>query len=130
MSADLDRQRLAQSMFSPRPLDEVAEAIALATEHEHLLYVERTDAGWRWSLAHKGGGYPLLRIYARFLQVDHHGLYIGFEGLDSGLTIALGKDGQSAKGRQHALLEFGHATTPTEAKRRITEAFGQLEPAE
>ncbi len=78
MSADLDRERLAQSMFVPSSLDEVAEAIALATEHEHLLYVERTDAGWRWSLAHKGGGYPLLRIYARFLQVDHHGLYIGF----------------------------------------------------
>ena len=63
--------------FEPSPLHDVAAAISRATEHERRVYVERMGTGWRWSLTHPGGPYPLLRIAARFLNVSHFGLVLG-----------------------------------------------------
>ena len=64
--------------FEPSPLHDVAAAISRATEHERRVYVERMETGWRWSLTHPGGSFPLLRIAARFLNVSHFGLVLGF----------------------------------------------------
>jgi len=62
-------------------LDEVAEAVAVATDDERRVYVERIGNAWRWSLTHPGGMYPLLRIAARFLRVDYHRIIIGFRSV-------------------------------------------------
>lgn len=69
--ANPSRVRLAQSTFKPAPLDEVALTVAAASEHKEDIYVERRGDLWRWSLAHSGGPYPLLRITARFLEADY-----------------------------------------------------------
>ncbi len=68
---DPTRQRLLRSVFEASPLESVAEAVSAATEDERRIYVERIGSRWRWSLTHAGGSYPLLRVTARFLRVDH-----------------------------------------------------------
>jgi hypothetical protein len=55
-------------------LEDIAEAISVASTVERRVYVERVSdelEGWRWSLQHRGGTYPLLRITARFLKADY-----------------------------------------------------------
>jgi len=42
----------------------------VATETFHDIYIERRGDQYRWSFATKGGPYPLLRITARFLEMD------------------------------------------------------------
>ncbi len=77
--ADLVRQRLFRSVFEPSSLDEVAAAVTVAVaEQAGDIYVERLLGRFRWSLCHRGGSYPLLRITARFLKVDHRQAFIGF----------------------------------------------------
>ena len=66
------RSELIQCTRRWSPLDDVALAVSVATEDVNKVYVERLDDGYRWSLVHSGGPYPLLRITARFLGVDHH----------------------------------------------------------
>lgn len=61
---DAYRLELLRRTFQPSSLDEVAEAVAVAREHERRFYVERVEGGYRWSVTHRGGGYPLLRITA------------------------------------------------------------------
>lgn len=76
--ADLARTALARSIYEISPLQRVVEAIAVATEDAPvLIYVERMARGWRWSLAHKGGPYALLRTTALFLRIAYHALVIG-----------------------------------------------------
>jgi hypothetical protein len=71
---DPERARLFGSVFRPSRLEEVAEAISVATEKFHDFYIERRGDEWRWSFLTKGGPYPLLRISARFLQMDPYSL--------------------------------------------------------
>jgi hypothetical protein len=66
-----ERRGLLRSIFEPSSLDEVAEAVSVATEDEKRIYVERIGGRYRWSLTSAGGMYPLLRITARFLRVDY-----------------------------------------------------------
>ena len=61
---------LSRSIFEPSPLEEVAEAIFVASERESEVYVERFDDRYRWSLVHKGGAYPLLRVSTGRLPAD------------------------------------------------------------
>jgi len=49
--------------------------------------VERRSDHYRWSLAHPGGGYPILRITARFLHVDHSRIVVGFRTLSNGIAL-------------------------------------------
>ena len=65
----------------------MAKAIATASEIERHLYIERRGELFRWSLAHRGGSYPLLRITARFLDVDYQRIYVGFRTLPNGYSI-------------------------------------------
>jgi len=80
-------RRLELLRSVPSPLDEVAEAMSLASETERRFYVERVEGGYRWSFTHPGGGYPLLRIAARFLLVDYTHISIGFRTLDDGMCV-------------------------------------------
>jgi hypothetical protein len=78
------RTRLVRSIFDWSPIEEVALAVSLASAHESHVYVERISDRYRWSLIHRGGPYPLLRITARFLQVDHRAVFIGFRDVGDG----------------------------------------------
>ena len=80
------RAQLILSVRNWSPLEDVVLAVSVATEHETKLYVERLDDGYRWSLIHRGGPYPLLRITARFLQIDYHSIFIGSKLIDDGYS--------------------------------------------
>jgi hypothetical protein len=88
--ADANRQRLARSVFQHASLEEVTAAVAVAiAEGERQVYVERAGRRYRWSLCHRGGGYPLLRSFAQFLRVDHRLAFIGFNTVGGGWAIAV-----------------------------------------
>ncbi len=81
------RSRLIQSTRDWSPIEEVALAVSVATEHEPAFYVERLGSDrYRWSLVHRGGPYPLLRITARFLQVDYQTIFIGCREVGDGYS--------------------------------------------
>jgi hypothetical protein len=80
------RSRLIQSTRDWSPIEEVALAVSVATEHETEVYVERLGDRYRWSLIHRGGPYPLLRITARFLEVDYSSLFIGCRAVGDGYS--------------------------------------------
>ena len=82
-----ERVALIQSTRTWSPLEEVALAVSVASESEHLIYVERRSGLYRWSLAHPGGGYPILRVTARFLHVGHARIVVGFRTLPNGISI-------------------------------------------
>lgn len=84
---DACRVRLTATMTSFLSLDEVAKAIAGLGNHPFArAYIERRGAGYRWSIAHRGGPYPLLREVARLLDVPHSSLIMRFRTVD-GWTI-------------------------------------------
>ena len=68
-------------------IEQVASAIVVASTGLHWIYVERRGTQYRWSFAHSGGGYPLLRVVAQYLGVDHRRLIIGFRTLENGIAI-------------------------------------------
>ncbi len=84
---DPQRQELLRSTFEPSPLESVADAVSVATEVEPRIYVERLGTSWRWSLTHPGGAYPLLRITAQFLRVDHRRITVGFRTVADGVCV-------------------------------------------
>jgi hypothetical protein len=123
MEPDPERQRLARSIFDPSSLDEVAEAVAVATEDETRVYVERVDHGWRWSLTHPGGMYPLLRITARFLRVDYHRLVIGVRSVSDGVVVVCKDPAVPERCDAWRVMEFEGTTEPAEVKERIERRF-------
>ncbi len=74
-----NRVALPGTMIVPSPLDNVVAAIARLGEREHVMvYVERWDDRYRWSIAHRGGPYPLLREVAQYLGVPHTDVGVAF----------------------------------------------------
>ncbi len=103
--ADPGRRRLIRSVFEPSPLEEVAVAVAIASlEGAGDIYVERTKGRYRWSLAHRGGPYPLLRIVARFLHVDHQLAMIGYWTTPDGWCIWIKDPGARVEPDAFAVL--------------------------
>ena len=81
------RSQLIQSTRDWSSLEEVALAVSVATECESEIYVERRGKDrYRWSPVHRGGPYPLLRIIARFLQVDYQSIFIGCREVGEGYS--------------------------------------------
>ncbi len=120
---DPERAALAISMFAPSSLDAVASAISAATEYERVVYVERVEGGWRWSLVHPGGAYPLLRVAARFLQMDHNHLRVHCQGHESGMTILTRPGEMRDKPIAWRLLRFKGSAAASAVRRRITRAI-------
>lgn len=120
------RSRLLRSVFEPSTVGVVAEAISVATEQETRVYVERFPEGWRWSLAHRGGGYPLLRITARFLRVDYHRIVVGFRTLDNGYSILCDDPDNPRLPDAWAMVDFHPDSAPQSVEARILDvlAFG------
>jgi hypothetical protein len=116
---DAYRLALLRSVFEPSPLHAVAEGVAAASEHERRVYVERVDDGYRWSLTHPGGGYPLLRITARFLRVDYSRITVGFRTVTDGVYVLSADRREPTTPEAWRLLNFDRPTTPEGARERI-----------
>ncbi len=120
---DPRRVRLYLCIFQPSSLDRVVEAVSVATADETRVYVERHGTGYRWSLTHPGGAYPLLRITARFLRIDYHLLVIGFRSIAEGVYV-LSSDPDSDKDPDSwSVIEFDGPTAPADVKARIEQAL-------
>ena len=86
---DVARRASAIRQWS-EPAD-VIDAIVSATEaYDLTVWVGASEHGWRWSPATKGGPYPLLRMVARYLNLDHRQLLVGAIASGDGWTIADG----------------------------------------
>jgi len=116
-----ERANLFRSVFHLSPLEEVAEAITVATEMFHEIYVERRGDQWRWSLATKGGPYPLLRISAKFLQMDYFLLAgIGSRVVGDGWCVQIVDDfGNESDG--WSVLTFDGAATVQQVTETLTQ---------
>ncbi len=116
------RSQLILSTRDWSPLEDVARAVSVATEYETKLYVERLDAKYRWSLIHRGGPYPLLRITDRFLQVDYHSIFIGCKEIEDGYS-SLSENHLDVVPSASAILTFDGPTPTKEVQRLIQEAL-------
>jgi len=87
-------------------LPAVARAIADASRPRSLFYVERFGHLYRWSPAHRGGPYPLMRETAKLLAADPHSLIVRFR--------PVGAAGFDADGIWQGVsaLDFGDETQP------------------
>jgi len=113
--ADPGRVDMFQSMRTWSTLTAVGKAVAAASETEQCVYVERRGDEFRWSLATKGGAYPLLRISARFLGVDHQRIFIGFRTLSDGTAILCEDPENVDVPDRWALLKLNGKITPASA---------------
>lgn len=123
-TCDPERVRLSRSWFRPTALEDVAQAISVATEWEKRIYVERVSdeyEGWRWSLQHRGGPYPLLRITARFLKADYGEIIIGFDR--RGDSFVLRKPDDPDKAIEWRFVDFDGPTTPELVEIALIDAF-------
>lgn len=83
------RRKLAGTMMEPSRLGDVVDAIATFGSRPHAkVYVERRGSGYRWSVAHRGGPYPLLREVARFLDVEPHAIIVPCAAVDGWTIVA------------------------------------------
>ena len=121
---DPERKELLRSAFESSPLNVVAEAVAVASHSGEKLYVDRDGEGWRWSLAHGGGVYPLLRVTARFLLCDYTRIMIGFRTLENGLCVLMKDQDEERTGVVWAILELDGPVSEEVAAQRIREALG------
>jgi len=116
-----DRHALIRTAVDPAPLADVVEAVAVAITDEPRLYVERRGDRYRWSFVHAGGPYPLLRVTARFLGVDHTTITIGFVTI-AGQSILCRDPGQWTDPDDWAVVEFPEGSTPAAIEAAIVEA--------
>ncbi len=120
---DPERERLSRSVFRPSPVEEVAEAVSVATERFHDLYVERRGDLYRWSMATRGGPYVLLRITARFLEMDPCSLVgVGSRVVGDGWGVQI-VDENDTEPDVWAVLRFEDATTADAVTERIESAL-------
>jgi len=105
-------------------LAEVAAAIAVARAGNQGLYVERRGEAFRWSLAHRGGPYPLLRISARFLGIDHTSISIGFRTLPDGHAILCEDPDKFDQPDEWCVLETADELSLQEASALIVSNLG------
>ena len=113
---------LSRSIFEPSPIEEVAEAIFVASERESEVYVERFDDCYRWSLVHKGGAYPLLPRHRGFLAdgLPHAGHRLPHRGRRVHRARRVPRGRAGARRRRRARAAVGHA-----AGRRAWRASGR-----
>jgi hypothetical protein len=119
-----ERVALIQSTRSWSSLQDVALAVSVASESGHRIYVERRSDLYRWSLAHSGGGYPLLRITARFLHVDHGRIFVGFRTLPNGMAIMCDDPNVVEEPDTWAILEPTKPVSASDAVELITNSLG------
>ena len=87
------------------------------------MYVERVGDAFRWSLTHPGGPYPMLRITARFLRVDHRGIVVGCRTTSGGVCVLAGPPGNEMEPDAWAVVRFDEPSSQAEARDRIESAL-------
>ena len=120
----LARSQLILSVRDWSSLEQVALAASVASEYETKLYVERRDDRYRWSLIHRGGPYPLLRITARFLEIDYHSIFIGFREVGDGYCGLGESSDEWSVPESWAILTVEFQAPKGELERLIREALG------
>lgn len=70
------------------------------------MYVERLEDSYRWSLIHRGGPYPLLRITAKYLQVDYNSIIVGCREVGDGWSGLGGNESEPLEPDAWAVLSF------------------------
>lgn len=115
---------LIQSTRMWSPIETVVEAVSTASETMNRIYVERRSDLYRWSPAHRGGCYPLLRITALFLGADHQRIYIGFRTLPDGTFILCEDPAVVEKPDRWTLLDLSEPISQIEAIELIRAELG------
>ena len=113
-----DRRLLWRSVRRVSSLSVVAEAVADASQTCNAVHLERWSSGWRWSPAHRGGGYPLLRTVARHLNVEHHLLILPFDTNADGYAFVPHRGGRSSPIATIS-VEFTKPLEPDEVRRLL-----------
>jgi hypothetical protein len=80
---------------------------------------QRIEGGYRWSLMHLGGSYPLLRITARFLRVDYTRITVGFRAVADGVYVLCADPEQPTRAVAWAVVDFARPTSPEGARQSI-----------
>ncbi len=75
-SPDSERWVALRSVDQPLAIDDVAGVVAEASNGRRHLYVERRAGRYAWSIAHRGGPYPLLRDVAAYVRLPHDALVV------------------------------------------------------
>jgi hypothetical protein len=83
----------------PSALASVVRALSVAAISSPLVYVERRGDRYTWSPAHRGGPYPLLRVVAKVLGVDHHGIVLPFRWRGNVCVVAIPEKSSPNRGR-------------------------------
>jgi hypothetical protein len=119
---DPARLALARTQWEPSTFRAVSEAMAeAASDGPCLVFIERLPSGWCWGFAHRGGPYPLSRVAARFLRVDHHKVQVGFRVLPDGVCVqgAIAPEPDRVDAR---LVRLGQGWTPGQVRRAVLRA--------
>ena len=119
----LKRSQLIKSSRDWSTIETVALAVSVATEFQTNVYVERLGESYRWSLIHRGGPYPLLRITAKYLQVDYQSLIVGCREVGDGWSGLNGNETESLEPDAWAVLTFDEPTTAADVAARIRQEF-------
>ena len=120
-----DRAKLVRTTRKPTRREDVIDAIVhFTTTGGTHVHVERFEDGCRWSPAHRGGGYPLLRAVARFLGADHRRITVPFRTVGDGWTV-LSPDDDALDGAplSTAMLTFQAPASRVDIDRELTRAF-------
>ena len=117
------RSQLIKSCVDWSTIETVAMAVSVATEFQSQVYVERLGDPYRWSLVHRGGPYPLLRITAKYLQVDYHSIMVGCREVGDGWSGLNGNETEPLGPDVWAVLTFDGPTTAADVGARICQEF-------
>ena len=115
------RQWLIDSIINQCSIEHVADAIAAFARPGTDVYVEQRGSGYRWSPAHAGGSYPLLRTVAVTIDVEYHSLILPFVTFDGRAIV----NADAPADGEVVAASFIEATADTrENRERIEAALG------
>lgn len=123
-SPDPERWAVLRSAGLPLPLDAVAEAVAQVSNGRRHLYVERRGDRFAWSVAHRGGPYPLMREVAAYVGLPDGSLAVSAQGLGD-WSVLIGPNGDDDRPPPDvwAVITLPASVGAAEANRAILDAL-------
>lgn len=97
----------------------VAAGVSAYSAYPGAVHVERWKSGWRWSPAHRGGPQPLLREFARFLDVAPGSIWMPFNTDRKRYAYVPPRGANGRQPEAHDVLVLDTPVTPTEARALI-----------
>jgi hypothetical protein len=116
----LKRSQLIKSTGEWSTIETVSLAVSVATEFQTNVYVERLGDRYRWSVIHRGGPYPLLRITAKYLQVDYTSIIVGCREVGDGWSGLNGNETESSEPDSWVILTFDGSTAVADVRALIS----------